>query len=58
MSTIDLRHQSIQGDVSEETKTVKFQGELGVTFIMHLSSQIDGRRSSNAMIFVWDSPEV
>ncbi len=37
---------------------LKFQGELGVTFIMHLSSQIDSRRSPNAMIFVLDSPEV
>jgi hypothetical protein len=29
MSTIDLRQQSIQGDVSEETKTVKISGRIG-----------------------------
>ena len=29
MSTIDLRQQSIQGDVSEETNTVKIWGRIG-----------------------------
>ena len=29
MSTIDLQQQSIQGDVSEETKTVKISGRIG-----------------------------
>jgi hypothetical protein len=29
MSTIDLQQQSIQGDVSEETKTVKIPGRIG-----------------------------
>ena len=28
MSTIDLQQQSIQGDVSEETKTVKISGGI------------------------------
>ena len=48
MSTIELRQQSIQGDVSEETKTVKIPGRIG-GYLHH---------ASNAMIFVLDSPEV
>jgi len=44
MSTIDLQQQSIQGDVSEETKTVKIPGIIWAyppSFIDRPKSMVD-----------------
>jgi hypothetical protein len=41
MSTIDLQQQSIQGDVSEETKTVKISGRIG-GYLHHASIDLNG----------------
>jgi len=40
MSTIDLQQQSIQGDVSEETKTVKIPGRIG-GYLHHASIDLN-----------------
>ena len=48
MSMIDLQQQSIQGNVSEETKTVKISGRTGG----YLYHAIDDIQSLNAMI-IW-----
>jgi hypothetical protein len=40
MSMIDLQQQSIQGDVSEETKTVKISGRAG-GYLHHASIDLN-----------------
>jgi hypothetical protein len=40
MSTIDLQQQSIQGDVSEENKTVKIPGRIG-GYLYHASIDLN-----------------
>ncbi len=40
MSTIDLQQQSIEGDVSEETKTVKIPGRIG-GYLHHASIDLN-----------------